>query len=92
MKRIPYFDILNVFACLSVIALHCNGYTHTFAHDAAWKQAIFFETIFYSAVPIFFMLSGATLLGYKKRYNTKDFYKKRFIKTFIPYILFGIML
>ena len=92
MKRILYFDILNVFACLSVIALHCNGYTHTFAHDAAWKQAIFFETIFYSAVPIFFMLSGATLLGYKKRYNTKDFYKKRFIKTFIPYILFGIML
>ena len=37
MKRILYFDILNVFACLSVIALHCNGYTHTFAHDAAWK-------------------------------------------------------
>jgi surface polysaccharide O-acyltransferase-like enzyme len=90
MQRVHYFDLLNILACISVVALHCNGYTHTFAHDAPWKQAIFFETVFYSAVPIFFMLSGATLFNYRSRYTTAQFYKKRYTKTLIPYLVFGI--
>ena len=90
MQRVHYFDFLNILACISVVALHCNGYTHTFAHDAPWKQAIFFETVFYSAVPIFFMLSGATLFNYRSRYTTAQFYKKRYTKTLIPYLVFGI--
>jgi surface polysaccharide O-acyltransferase-like enzyme len=90
MQRVHYFDFLNVFACISVVVLHCNGYTHTFAHNAAWEQAILFETVFFSAVPIFFMLSGATLFNYKDRYTTAEFYKKRYTKTLIPYIVFGI--
>lgn len=91
MHRIFYIDILNIFACISVIALHCNGYTHTYAHDNAWHQALVFETIFYQAVPIFFMLSGATLFNFKSRYSVKKFYKKRFSKTLIPYLFFATL-
>lgn len=29
-SRIFYYDVLNVVSCLSVIALHCNGYVHQF--------------------------------------------------------------
>ena len=29
-KRIVYFDILNIFAILAVIALHCNDVVHTY--------------------------------------------------------------
>lgn len=88
LYRTVYFDLLNVFACISVVALHCNSYTHSFAHDAAWMQAVFFETFFYPAVPIFFMLSGATLLNYRSRYSTKCFFEKRIKKTVVPYIFF----
>lgn len=92
MPRIHYFDLLNVFACISVVALHCNGYTHTYAHNTAWHQALIFEVIFYAAVPIFFMLSGATLFNFRERYPVKEFYKKRFFRTVIPYILFSLIL
>lgn len=30
-KRVVCFDALNVLACLSVIAMHCNGAVHVFA-------------------------------------------------------------
>ena len=88
MHRTAYFDLLNVLACISVITLHCNSYTHSFAHNTAWMQSVFFETFFYPAVPIFFMLSGATLLNYRTRYTTKIFLQKRFKKTLLPYIFF----
>ncbi len=32
------------------------------------------EVSFYWAVPVFFMLTGVTLLDYRKRYSTKVFY------------------
>lgn len=34
------------------------------------------------------MISGATLIDYRERYDTKTFFKKRFAKTLIPYVCF----
>lgn len=92
MKRTSYFDALNVFACISVVALHCNGYVHSFAHNGAWAQCLAVEVILFAAVPLFFMLSGATLLNYPERYTHKSFLKKRFQKTIVPYIIFSTIL
>ena len=50
-----------------------------------------FEVAFYNAVPIFFMLSGATLLGYHQKYDTRTFFKKRFKKAFLPFLVFSIL-
>ena len=36
MKRIVYFDILNVIACFCVVCMHCNGWIHMFIHDNLW--------------------------------------------------------
>lgn len=88
-ERIKYFDFLNVISCFSVICLHCNGIYHTYSHTVAWNVAAIIQALFYFAVPIFFMLSGATLLDYK--YSTTEFYKKRIKKTVIPYICFGVL-
>jgi len=52
--------------------------------------ANFLETFFYFALPVFFMITGATLMEYRKRYDTKVFLKKRFEKTFIPYIAWSL--
>ncbi len=90
-SRIVYFDYLNVFSCLSVIALHCNGIFHNYTRDGLWILSAVIQVLFYCAVPIFFMLSGATLLEYGKRYSTKEFYQKRIKKTIVPYIVFSVV-
>ena len=91
MKRTLYFDILNICACFAVICLHCNGIAHTYTPTLAWKQAFLVECVMYWAVPIFFMLSGATLMGYRDKYSTKEFFKKRLLKTLIPFVVWSIL-
>ena len=91
-KRIYYYDVLNVVSCFSVIALHCNGYVHQFdTADQWWWLHVLFEVAFYNAVPIFFMLSGATLLGYHEKYDTRTFFLKRFKKAFLPFLVFSVL-
>lgn len=90
-KYILYFDLLNIFACFAVVALHVNGAVHTFAKTRNWVSCMFIEALFYFAVPVFFMLTGATLMNYRKRYDTGTFFKKRIFKTFIPFIIWSII-
>lgn len=89
-KYILYFDLLNIFACFAVVALHVNGAVHTFAKTRNWVSCMFIEALFYFAVPVFFMLTGATLMNYRKRYDTGAFFKKRILKTFVPFIIWSI--
>lgn len=39
-KRIIYIDVLNIIACICVVAMHCNGIVHTFSYDRHGKQAL----------------------------------------------------
>ena len=65
-KHILYLDILNVFACFSVLMLHHNGIVHYYnVFSTAWKESLIFEVVFFWAVPVFFMITGATLLDYR---------------------------
>lgn len=90
-KRIIYIDVLNIIACICVVAMHCNGIVHTFSYDRAWKTSLIVETVAYWAVPIFFMITGATLLDYTKKYSTRVYMKKRVLKTFVPFILWSFL-
>ena len=89
--RVVYFDILNILAALSVVFLHCNTRVHFFTDTLAWRQMLFVETFCYWAVPIFLMLSGATLMNYRERYSTPEFFKKRFLKTVIPFVIWTLI-
>ena len=71
-ERYVYLDILNILACIFVIFLHCNGIVHTFSDTKVWRESMIVETIAYCAVPIFFMISGATLIPYREKYSTAD--------------------
>lgn len=90
--RILYYDILNILACFCVIWLHCNGIVHTYKPDRAWATSLIVETIAYWAVPVFFMLTGATLMDYRKKYDTKTFFKKRILKTVIPFFIWSVII
>lgn len=91
MLKKKYITYLNVFAAFSVVMLHNNGIVHLHPTGKTWYSAIFIETFFYCAVPLFFMISGTNLIDYKKRYSTKEFLKKRIKKTGVPFLLWSII-
>lgn len=88
MKK-NYISILNVLACIGVVILHTfeTGYTS----DANFVFEVLIRAIAYCAVPLFFMITGATLIDYRERYDTKTFFKKRLLKVIIPLIIWSII-
>jgi len=91
-KRIIYYDILNILACIAVVFLHCNGTVHSFSNTLLWKESLVIEVLFYFAVPIFIMISGATLLRYRERYSTKEYFIKRIEKVVIPWVIWSLII
>lgn len=78
--RSSNIDFLNVICCIAVIAMHQD------VNDAlGLRDALTF------AVPVFFMISGATLINYRERYDTKIFLKRRITRAFIPFISWQII-
>lgn len=88
MKK-NYISILNVLACIGVVILHTfeTGYTS----DANFVFEVLIRAIAYCAVPVFFMITGATLIDYRERYDTKTFFKKRLLKVIIHLIIWSII-
>lgn len=83
-ERVLYYDILNIIAIISVVAMHCNGIVHTYSKVRAWQTSLIIDCVCYFAVPVFLMISGANLLNYREKYDTMTFFKKRFTKVLIP--------
>ena len=70
MKEKRYLDLLSIIAAFSVIILHVNGVFWEFSSTQSyWKSALIIESVFYFAVPVFFMISGATLMNFYERYG-----------------------
>lgn len=87
----PTIDVMNIAACIAVVALHVNGGIWSFTRNLNWAIMLITECVCYWAVPVFFMITGATLLDYRLRYSTKVFFQKRFTKTGIPFIFWSIV-
>lgn len=91
MLRKTYISVLSVLASFAVVALHVNGIFWNFSYERYWITANIIESIMYFAVPIFFMITGVTLMNYNKRYSTKEYFKKRIIRTAIPFIAWSAL-
>lgn len=89
--RVIYFDILNVVAAFGVVAMHFNGLVHAYMPTWDWVQALAADCLFYWAVPVFFMLSGATLMDYRDRYTTKEFLLRRARRTLVPFLAWSVI-
>lgn len=90
MINYSWITVANISACLGVIILHANGIFWAFPSGHLWYTANFLETFFYWPVPVFFMISGATLIDYRERYSTKTFIIKRLQRTLIPFIAWSV--
>lgn len=71
--------------------LHCNGIFWTRPEGRLWITSNFIETACYFAVPIFFMISGITLLEYPKKYSTREYFFRRIKKAVIPFFVWSII-
>lgn len=91
-KRIVYYDILNIISIIAVIAMHQNGIIHLNPMVRAWNTSLIVECICYFAVPVFLMITGATLMKYRDKYDTKTFFKKRFSKVLIPFLFWAAVM
>lgn len=90
-SRLVYISVLNVLAAVAVVTMHANVGFWIGSSKPFWPTANVIESVCYFAVPVFFMLSGATLIDYPERYTTKDFFKKRFKKAVIPFLAWSIV-
>ncbi len=86
-----YITVLNVLSALAVVGMHTNGCFWQFSRENWWVTANIIESVFYFAVPVFFMITGVTLLDYTKRCNTKTFFVRRFNKTVFPFIFWSLV-
>ena len=89
MKRNNFIVLASVIAMIAVVYLHANGIFWSYSSDPHWMFGNAIECIGYFAVPVFFMITGANLLDYPDRYDTKTYFKKRVQKTVIPYLFWG---
>lgn len=83
------YDILTIIACLMVVFFHMNGIVYEYSNTASWKISVIERCVVYSAIPIFFMLSGAKLMEYRNRYSTKEYLKKRLLRVGIPFLFWN---
>lgn len=91
MKRLEYINVLSVISCIAVVFLHVNGCFWNFSYQRYWITANIIESVCYFAVPVFFMITGTTLINYRKRYSTKTFMKKRIEKVLIPFVVWSLI-
>lgn len=90
-KRKDYITLMNVIAAFSVVILHANGCFWFFSKEKYWYIANVIDALFYYAVPLFFMITGVTLINYRDKYSTKKYFKKRFDKTVTPFVAWSII-
>lgn len=88
-RKVLYYSLLNICATFCVVWLHFNNEIHWYTPTLAWRQSVVVQVLAFWAIPIFFMLSGATLINYRSRYSTKQFFKKRIQKVFVPFLIWG---
>ncbi|SHO50253.1 acyltransferase [Anaerocolumna xylanovorans] len=92
--RIYYLDILRVLSILAVITIHVTATNVSAIRNMDtfhWWFVNILNSFSRSAVPIFFMISGALLLGNEKNGNIKEFLKKRLPRIGIPFLVWSIV-
>lgn len=91
-KRFVYIDIINIVATFFVLGLHLSQAFFVTEHNSIiYKQTSIIQTIFVPAVLLFFMISGAMLLDYRKRQNTKIFLQHRLKRVVLPFLFWSIL-
>ena len=85
-------SLANVISTFAVVYMHANNpvLLNDPVDTLRWLSSNVIECVCYFAVPVFLMISGATLMDYRERYSTKQYFIIRCKKTVIPFIFWSI--
>lgn len=90
--NIQWLDTLRTLAMLGVIFIHVSSPLVNMAYGKNmpfWWIGNVVDSAARFAVPLFLMLSGATLLG--KDYKLSEFYKRRFLRVLVPFLFWIVV-
>jgi len=90
-KSLQYISVLNVISAIAVVYMHAQFAFYAFSDEKYWFVTNLIRSLMYFCVPVFFMISGATLFDYKEKYSTREFFKKRVKKVIIPFLVWSII-
>ena len=89
--RVAYISVVNVISAIAVVIMHANVSFWLECKTPFWPASNVIESLFYFAVPVFYMLSGATLIDYRDRCTTKEYFIRRFKKAVIPFMVWCVV-
>lgn len=91
--RFGYVDVVRVFAMVMVILLHCicdySNHSGNFGRPL-WGMTAFVNELTRTGVPLFFMISGFLLIESVDISNISKFYKRRFSKIAVPFLIYNV--
>jgi surface polysaccharide O-acyltransferase-like enzyme len=91
-QNIQYIDYLRALAVLGVVTIHVASALLNMTwnkNPPYWWIGNVAESLVRFSVPMFLMLSGATMLG--REYPLSEFYKRRFTRVFVPFVFWLIV-
>lgn len=89
-KRIDYLDVLRVIAIFMVLLLHAGDpYLWDAATQSFGPECSFYCALLRPCVPLFIIMSSILLLPLST--DTSTFYKRRFTRVVIPFLLWSII-
>lgn len=90
MKKKYYLEAVRILAILMVMYNHSAAFM-SFSDQSGVEYAVsfLFSMVCKGAVPLFFMVSGALLLG--KNESGKDLFKKRILRIILVIVLFSFL-
>lgn len=89
-----WIDFLRIFGCACVVILHVIAPHVTNVElygTRTWYITVVLTGFVRTGVPIFLMISGYLLLKNPLNANVSEFYKKRFGKILIPFMIWNIV-
>lgn len=86
-RRLVFVDVLNIISSFAVVLLHTSLSVFSPERSLGWVASLASQSFAIFAVPVFFMVSGMNLLGYRSRYSTKTFMRKRLLRVGVSLLL-----
>jgi len=84
-SRLIFIDILHIISIFGTISIHHNAVFVGKKFDSIdWKVGLILCVFYQYSVPVFALITGAMLLSYHEKYDTRTFFKKRFSRVIIP--------
>ena len=92
VKRDTGYDLIRIISIFLVVCIHSNVVVLGVGQVSPyWCAIALLQPLILTAVPLFFMVSGALLLSQKKEESISDHLKNRVGKQLVPFLVWSVV-